>query len=317
MTEPTDVRAAPVATGADVDALLPPEVARRAEAVGVAKVAMPTASVAVLAVLAGAFISLGAVFSTVVTAGGGMPPGLARLLGGVVFSLGLVLVVVAGAELFTGNALVVIATASRRVRLRALLRNWMVVYIGNFAGALLTTLGVVWSGIYERGDGAIGMQALDIAATKTSLGVVEALFLGVFANALVCLAVWLSLSARSVTDKVLAVIFPVSAFVAAGFEHSIANMYFIPAGLLLRAWAPESFWVATGTSPTDYASVSWQNFLVGNLVPVTIGNIVGGAVFVGLVYWFVYLRGGGEEGAVEPAGDGQHADAEVAADPRR
>jgi formate transporter len=275
----------------DVDALLPPDVARRAEDVGVAKVAMPVASVTVLAVLAGAFISLGAMFSTVVTAGGGIAPGLARLLGRLVFSLGLVLVVVAGAELFTGNALVVIATASRRVRLRALLFNWLIVYVGNFAGALLTTLGVVWSGIYVRGDGAVGARALDIAATKTSLVVEEALILGVFANALVCLAVWLSLSARSVADKVLAVIFPVSAFVAAGFEHSIANMYFIPAGLFLRARAPDSFWTATGAGPGDYSSVTWQDFLVGNLAPVTVGNIVGGAVLVGLVYWFVYLRG--------------------------
>jgi formate/nitrite transporter len=284
----------------------------------VAKVAMPTGSLFVLAVLAGAFISLGAVFSTVVTAGGGMAPGLARLLGGLVFSLGLVLVVVAGAELFTGNALVVIATASRRVRMRALLRNWLIVYVGNFVGALLTTLGVVWSGIYERGDGAVGLRALETAAAKTSLAADEAMLLGVFANALVCLAVWLSLSARSVTDKVLAVIFPISAFVAAGFEHSIANMYFIPAGLLLRSWAPESFWAMTGARAADYPTVTWPDFLVGNLLPVTIGNIVGGAVLVGLVYWFVYLRGrAGDQRVVGPAGDGYYADADAGAKPRR
>jgi formate transporter len=271
----------------------------------VAKVAMPTGSLFVLAVLAGAFISLAAVFSTVVTAGGGMAPGLARLLGGLVFSAGLVLVVVAGAELFTGNALVVIATASRRVRMRALLRNWLIVYVGNFVGALLTTLGVVWSGIYERGDGAVGLRALETAAAKTSLAADEAMLLGMFANALVCLAVWLSLSARSVTDKVLAVIFPISAFVAAGFEHSIANMYFIPAGLLLRSWAPDSFWAMTGARPVDYPTVTWPDFLVGNLLPVTIGNIVGGAVLVGLVYWFVYLRGrAGDQRVVGPAGTG-------------
>ena len=296
----------------DADALLPPDVARRAEDVGVSKVTMPTESLFVLAVLAGAFISLGAVFSTVVTAGGGMAPGPARLLGGVVFSLGLVLVVVAGAELFTGNALVAIATASRRVRVRALLRNWLIVYVGNFVGALLTTVGVVWSGIYERGDGAVGLRALDIAAAKTSLAADEAVILGVFANALVCLAVWLSLSARSVSDKILAVTFPVAAFVAAGFEHSIANMYFIPAGLFLRAWAPASFWAATGTGPGDYATVTWPDFLIGNLLPVTIGNIVGGAVLVGLVYWFVYRRGRAhDETVAEPSGDGHRPDAEV------
>jgi formate transporter len=304
--------------GMDVDALLPPDVARRAEAVGVAKVAMPTQRLFVLSVLAGAFIALGAVFATVVTAGGGMAPGVARLLGGLVFSLGLVLVVVAGAELFTGNALVVIATASRRVGVGALIRNWLVVYVGNFVGAVLTTVGVVWSGIYESGDGAVGLRALDIAAAKTSLGTDEALFLGVFANALVCLAVWLSLSARSVTDKVLAVIFPVSAFVAAGFEHSIANMYFIPAGLFLRAWAPPGFWASTGTNPGDYPTVTWPDFVVGNLLPVTIGNIVGGAALVGLVYWFVYLRGpAGGQGVTRPAGDGQHPEVGVGAEPRR
>ena len=300
------------------DALLPPDVARRAESVGVAKVAMPVESLAALSVLAGAFISLGAIFSTVVTAGGGMAPGLARLLGGLVFSLGLVLVVVAGAELFTGNALVVIATASRRVRVRALLRNWLIVYVGNFVGALLTTLGVVWSGIYERGDGGVGVRALDIAAAKTSLDVVEGLSPVVSGNALVCLAVWLSLSARSVTDKILAVVFPISAFVAAGFEHSVANMYFIPAGLFIKAWAPHSFWATTGTSPDDYASVTWQDFFLGNLIPVTIGNIVGGAVLVGLVYWFVYLRGRRHDGSImETTSVWDDAEVDRVAEPRR
>jgi formate/nitrite transporter len=178
--------------------------------------------------------------------------------------------------------------------------------VANFAGALLTTVGLVWSGIYERGDGAIGVRALDIAATKTSLSVGEAVVLGVFANALVCLAVWLSLSARSLTDKVLAVVFPVSAFVAAGFEHSIANMYFVPAGIFLRAWASDAFWATSGVAPGDYGSVSWQDFLLGNLLPVTIGNIFGGAVMVGLVYWFVYVRGTTGEDTAEPTGDGRH-----------
>jgi formate transporter len=273
------------------DALLPPDIARRAETVGVAKVAMRLDRLIVLSVLAGAFISLGAMFSTVVTAGGGIAPGVSRLLGGLVFSLGLVLVVVAGAELFTGNALVVIATASRRVRVAALLRNWLIVYVGNFVGALLTTLVIFWSGFYDGAGGAVGARALEIAATKTSLGLREAVLLGVLANALVCLAIWLAMSARSVTDKILAIVFPITAFVAAGFEHSIANMYFIPAGLFIKAWSPHSFWAAAGTSSGSYPTVTWQDFFVGNLLPVTIGNIIGGAVMVGLVYWFVYLRG--------------------------
>lgn len=274
-----------------LDALLPADIARRAESVGVAKAAMRLDRLIMLSVLAGAFISLGAVFSTVVTAGSGMAPGISRLLGGLTFSLGLVLVVVAGAELFTGNALIVIATASRRVRVRALLRNWLIVYLGNFVGAMITALVVFGSGLYESAGGAPGVRALGIAATKTSLGGREAVLLGVLANALVCLAVWLSLSARSVTDKILAVIFPVTAFVAAGFEHSIANMYFIPAGIFIKAWAPSGFWTATGAHAADYPTITWHDFLIGNLLPVTIGNIIGGALLVGLVYWFVYLRG--------------------------
>jgi formate transporter len=270
------------------DALLPPDIARRVETVGAAKARMRLDRLLVLSLLAGAFIALGAMFSTVATAGGGTPPGVSRLLGGLVFCLGLILVVVAGAELFTGNTLVVVATASRRVRVGALLRNWGVVYLGNFVGALLTTLVVYWSGFFE---GAIGARALDIAATKTSLGTREAVLLGVLANALVCLAIWLAMSARSVTDKILAIVFPITAFVAAGFEHSIANMYFIPAGLFIKAWSPQSAWVTIGTNSADYPTITWQDFFVGNLLPVTIGNIIGGAVLVGLVYWFVYLRG--------------------------
>jgi formate/nitrite transporter len=256
----------------------------------VAKATMRFDRLFVLGVLAGAFISLGAMFSTVVTAGGDIAPGLARLLAGLVFSLGLILVVVAGAELFTGNNLMSIAFASRRIRLRALLRAWGIVYVGNFVGALTTALVVYWSG-ETRDVAGVGQRALDIAATKTNLGFGEAILLGVLANALVCLAVWLALSARSVTDKIVAIILPVAAFVAAGFEHSIANMYFIPSGLFLKEWAPESFWAGAQVAPAQYRDLTWSGFLVDNLIPVTIGNIIGGSVLVGLVYWYVYRRG--------------------------
>ena len=242
----------------------------------------------VLGVLAGAFIALGAVFSTVVTSGGGIPPGVARLLGGLAFSLGLILVVIAGAELFTGNNLMAIACASRRIRLRALLRAWGVVYVANFVGAITTALVVYWSG--ETRGGGVGTRALEIAADKTSLPFGEAILLGVLANGLVCLALWLALSARSVADKVLAIVFPITAFVAAGFEHSIANMYFIPAGLFLKAWAPDSFWARAGTPPGAYRDLTWSRFFVDNLIPVTLGNIIGGALLVALVYWYVYRR---------------------------
>lgn len=240
--------------------------------------------------LAGAFIAFGAVFSTVVTAGPGLAPGVSRLLGGLVFSLGLILVIVGGAELFTGNTLVVIAFASRRVRLRALLRNWAIVYIGNVVGAGAIAALMVWSGRLDSGDGSIGVRALDIATAKSSLAVPRAFVSGILANTLVCLAVWMSFSARSVTDKVIAVVPPVAAFVAAGFEHSIANLYFVPVGLLQRAWAAPSFWTRSGKQPADYHRLGWVRFLTHNLAPVTLGNIVGGALLVGLTYWFVYLR---------------------------
>jgi formate/nitrite transporter len=274
-----------------VDALVPREMADRAETVGATKASMPVRTTAVLGVLAGAFIALGAIVSivatTTVTGGPVLPFGVARLLAGAVFSLGLILVVVGGAELFTGNTLIVMAFAARRVSLRALLRNWTIVFAANFAGAMSTAFFVFWSGTYRAGQGAVGRRTLEIAQSKSALPMRDAFLLGVFANVLVCLAVWLCLAARTVTDKVLAIVPPITAFVAAGFEHSIANMYFLPAGLFVKAWAPASFWSSAGVAEGSYPDVTWGR-LVANLVPVTLGNIVGGAVLVGLVYWFVY-----------------------------
>jgi formate transporter FocA len=245
-----------------------------------------------LAVLAGAFIALGAVFMTTVTAGasGVLPYGIARLLGGVAFCLGLILVVVAGAELFTGNNLIVMAWASRKVTTGKLLRNWLIVYFGNFVGAVLTAYGVYLSGQYAFGQGAVGLQALTIANAKVGLSFTQAVVLGVFCNALVCLAVWLCMSARTTTDRILSILFPISAFVAAGFEHSIANMYFIPVALFIKNGAPAEFWTNIGKTAADFSNVTWGNFFVANLLPVTIGNIIGGVLMVGLVYWFIYLR---------------------------
>jgi formate transporter len=268
-----------------LDALLPPAMARRAEEEGVRKVATPPASLFALAVLAGAFIALGGVFATTALAGTGSAPwGPARVLAGLAFSLGLVLVVVGGAELFTGDNLVVMAWASRRVTTRALVKGWAIVYAGNFVGAAGTALLVFLSGTYRFGDGAWGTTALAIAVAKMRLGFGQAVALGVLCNALVCLAVWLSYSARSSTDRVLVVVPPISAFVAAGFEHSIANMYFVPLALLIRDLDP-----AFGPGP-HAESLTLGSFLVWNLVPVTAGNLIGGTLLVALVYWFVYLR---------------------------
>ncbi|HKX75830.1 MAG TPA: formate/nitrite family transporter [Acidimicrobiia bacterium] len=276
------------------DALLPPAMARKAEEVGVTKAALPLMSTFALAVLAGAFVGFGAMLSTVTLAGAeGMPYGFGRLLAGLTFSLGLILVVVAGAELFTGNTLLVMAAASRRIKLRSVIRNWGIAYVGNFVGAVATAAMVYLSGHFRAGGGAVGKRALDIAAAKAGLGFDEALWLGVLANALVCLAVWLTLSARSVVDKVVAIVGPITAFVAAGFEHSIANMYFLPMGLFIRSGGDGKFWDAVGSTASEYSGLTWKAFLIDNLVPVTIGNIIGGAVLVGAVYWFVYLRGSG------------------------
>lgn len=275
---------------ASFDPWLPPEMAAKAEDVGVSKASLGFYRMFFLAVLAGAFIAMGAVFSTMATTGASdLPFGMARVIGGLTFSLGLILVVVAGAELFTGNNLIVMAWASRKIRTSQLLRNWVIVYIGNFLGSILTALMMYLTKQYTFGKGALGLNALNIAHAKVSLEFVQALVLGIFCNALVCLAVWLCISARTDTDKVLMIIPPITAFVAAGFEHSIANMYFIPVALLVKSGASPEYWALIGKSVADFPQLTWGNFFLANLLPVTIGNIIGGAVMVGLVYWSIYL----------------------------
>jgi formate/nitrite transporter len=270
-----------------LDALLPPEMARRAEEIGAAKVSMDRGRLVALAVLAGAFIALGGIFSTVALAGAGdAPAGATRVLAGLVFSVGLILVVVGGAELFTGNNLSVMAWAGRRVGTGAVLGNWAIVYAGNFAGGLGIAAAAYGARLHEAGDGGFGAAALGIAAVKLRLEFGQAVLLGVLCNVLVCLAVWLSYSARSTTDRVVAVVPPIATFVAAGFEHSVANMYFLPFALLVAQLDP-AFVAARGA---DVHGLTWAGFLLRNLAPVTIGNVLGGAVLVGGVYWFVYLR---------------------------
>ena len=284
----------------NVDALIPLDMAKKAETVGIKKSDLDAFTMFALAVLAGAFIAAGALFATTVwTGGAALPYGVNRLLGGLVFCLGLILVVVAGAELFTGNNLIVMAWAGGRVSTGKLLRNWGVVYAGNFAGSLLTAVIMLMTRQYMFSKGAIGLQVLNIALTKATLDPIQAFFLGIMCNALVCMAVWLCYSGRSVIDKILSIVFPITAFVAAGFEHSVANMYFIPIGLLIKQFAPAAFWAsdalakATPAAITidSFAGLTWGNFFINNLIPVTLGNIIGGAGLVGLVYWSVYLRG--------------------------
>ncbi len=277
-----------MATEISIDALLPQEMAIKAEYLGQRKAEMPILTMFALAILAGAFIGLGAMFATTTAAGssGVLPYGVVRVLTGFVFCLGLVLVIVGGAELFTGNNLIVMAWASGKVSTMSLLRNWTIVYLGNFIGSIAIAIMVFVSQQYLFGNGSVGLTALGIANSKVQLGFFQAIALGVLCNILVCLAVWLTFSARSTIDKIAAIIFPITAFVAAGFEHSIANMYFIPMGLLIYNFDPGF----AATANIDLGSLTWGAFLIDNLLPVTIGNIIGGSVFVAAIYWSVFLR---------------------------
>ncbi len=270
-----------------VDAFPPPEMAERAENVGVKKANLDFWSMFTLAVLAGAFIGLGAEFCTLVITDSGLGFGLNKLLGGLVFSLGLILVVIAGAELFTGNNLIMMAWVSGKLTLAQLMRNWVIVYFGNLGGSLATAMLMYLTRQWTFANYHVGATALNIANAKVNLSFAEGLARGILCNALVCLAVWLCLSGRSVVDKILAIVFPITAFVASGFEHSIANMYFIPMGLLLKGELEVV--AAAGKVASDLVNLNLQGF-IANLVPVTIGNIFGGGFMVAVVYWFIYQR---------------------------
>ena len=272
---------------AGVDSFTPAMVARMVAERGVVKANAPFVTTFVLGVLAGAFIGLGAVLSTVVATGSTLGYGPTKVLSGLAFSLGLILVVVAGAELFTGNNLITMSWVSGSTSLWRLLRNWAIVYVGNLVGALSIVLMLSYADWWRQADGALGGTALSIAVAKASLPFGVVVFRGILANALVCLAVWLASAGRTVTDKILAIAFPITAFVAAGFEHSVANMYFLPMGLTLEGEATVAR--AAGLSATDLASFDIGSVIV-NIAAATLGNVIGGAVLVGLVYWFVYLR---------------------------
>jgi formate/nitrite transporter len=268
------------------DAYQPAQMVCRLEDTCVTKTSRDTLSTALLGILAGFFIGLGAVFCTLVTTDIGLGFGLGKLLGGLAFSLGLILVVVAGAELFTGNSLIVTPWLSTRVSGSALLRNWGIVYFANLAGALILVALIFHSQFWALDGYGVGAHALMIASGKTSLAFVPALFRGILCNILVCLAVWLALAARSVTGKILAIAIPITAFVACGFEHSIANMFFIPMGIAMAGQAEVV--QAAGVTAAQIASVTPLGF-VHNLIPVTIGNVIGGTS-VGVIYWLIFLR---------------------------
>jgi formate/nitrite transporter len=258
-----------------------------AQKVGVGKVTSPWLSVLVLGLLAGAYIGFGAMLATTTTfdLAAHLGTGFTRFLSGAVFSLGLMLVVIAGGELFTGNNLMISSAISGQIRFGTMLGRWALVYAANFAGSILVSLIWVFSGLWKMGDGALGAYALKVAVGKVNLSFLEALLRGVGCNWLVCLAVWMALASRQIIGKIFAIFFPIMGFVALSFEHSVANMYYVPTALFLKNLIGVA--VPAGV---DASLLNWGAFFLRNLLPVTIGNIIGGAVFVGMSYWSAYLR---------------------------
>ena len=272
----------------NLEALPPAEMVAKAGSIGEKKAALPLANLLPLSFLAGTYIAFGAVFASVVATGmtGVWPYGFMKLLQGLVFSLGLILVIVGGGELFTGNILLVVAWVQKKISLLKLLRNWLFVYIGNFIGSITVVLLIILSKEYLASNGSLGSLMLSIANAKVQYGFIQALALGILCNIMVCLAVWLTYSCRTTTDKILAIIFPITLFIAAGFEHSVANMYIIPLGLLLKVF--DAPFVASLN--LDLTHLTWTAFLLKNLLPVTLGNIIGGGFFVGILYLWSYRK---------------------------
>ena len=276
---------------AGIEGRLPPEIAEKAEGDGVAKAGQDAITLLSLGVLGGAFIAFGAIFATVALAGaeGVLPFGIARVVAGLVFALGLSLVLIGGAQIFTGDVLMVMAWASGRLKAARVARVWGLVWIGNLVGSLGIALLVLLAGHHLFGAGQIGLTALRTAEAKAALPFDRAFFLGMLCNTLVCLAIWLSLSSRLPAHRVILTVLPIAAFVAAGFEHAVANMYFIAFGLMVKHTASDAFWDLTHATPAMFPSLTMTGF-AANLTAVTIGNVVGGAVFVAGAYWLLYRR---------------------------
>ncbi len=273
------------------DALMPAAMAHKAEEVGVNKATKNPLQSFYLAITAGVFISIAFVFYTTVTTGAAdMPFGMAKLIGGLAFSLGLILVVICGGELFTSSVLTTVARASGRITSAQLLRNWGTVYVGNMVGAFFFVAMIWFAQQHMTGNGAWGINAMKIAQHKLQHEFGQAVALGVLCNLMVCLAIWMTFSCRSATDKILVMLLPIAMFVASGFEHSIANMFMIPMGIVIKVFAGPEFWAMTGHSPAEFAELTLSHFIVNNLIPVTLGNIIGGGFLVGMTYWIIHRR---------------------------
>ncbi len=265
----------------------PKEVAEKYVGIGIIKAKLRTSKMFLLGIMAGLFIALAAVVSntasSVIT-----NASAARVVSGAVFPVGLLMVLLAGSELFTGNCLMIIPVLEKKLKIREMLKNWIVVYVGNFVGAVIVALIVYYSGQLDLFGGALAVTTIKAAATKCSLTFGKAVLLGIMCNFLVCIAVWISFAADDVAGKIAGLFMPIFAFVVSGFEHSIANMYYIPAGLL--AASNSDYYAAASETVTNIANLSVGNFFLNNLIPVTIGNIIGGMILVGCSYWFIYLK---------------------------
>ncbi|QEK13072.1 formate/nitrite transporter family protein [Crassaminicella thermophila] len=271
--------------------LTPAEIASSTLETGIKKANLSRSSQLLLSILAGAFIAFASEGSNMAAFNlfaNSETYGLGKVLAGSIFGTGLMLVLLAGGELFTGNTLIIISVLEGRVKVSNMLKNWITVYIGNFIGSILIAFMMVQSGLFNSGAHVLGGVTIKIASYKVGLSFMPALYLGIMANWLVCLAVWLAYGAKSIIGKILGIFFPIWLFVTSGFEHSIANMYYIPAGILAKT---NSSWAAAShLSPEKLANLNWTTFITKNLIPVTIGNIIGGILFVGIVYWLVYLK---------------------------
>lgn len=272
--------------------LMPAEITQATIANGIKKAGLPVVKQLVLGILAGAFIAFAAEGSNMAAFNLFARPetyGLGKAMAGAIFGTGLMLVVIAGGELFTGNTMILAAVLERKVTLPSMLKNWTFVYLGNLVGSLFLAYMMVQSGLFNSGSNVLGAMTIKIAAYKTGLHFLPAFYLGIMCNWLVCLAVWMATGAKDIVGKIMAIFFPIWLFITSGFEHSVANMYYIPAGILAKAnpaWVAEA--AKYGVTPEKLAHLNWNTFFINNLIPVTLGNIVGGGILVAGVYWFAY-----------------------------
>ena len=278
----------------DKNYLTPEEIAETVITTGIKKTSYSIITLLILGFLGGVFIAFASEGSTMAAFNLLAKPetyGLGKALAGAIFGTGLMLVVIAGAELFTGNTLIMLSVLDKKVSLKAMLRNWFFVYLGNLIGSLFIAYMMNQSGLFASGANGLGAMTIKMATYKVGLTFSQAFYLGIMCNWLVCLAVWMAYGAKNMSGKILAIFFPIWLFITSGFEHSIANMYYIPAGILAKsniAWANAA--LALGVTPEKLSHLNWENFFIKNLLPVTLGNIVGGAFFVAAAYWFVYSK---------------------------